>query len=78
MKSENFNSVYQKIMEDNTAGGAMSVFGDVSTSWGEKTAGDNRIPKVLGKIVRRNPVELTVFAKGKKPKKGNPKKKNAK
>lgn len=56
-------------MENNTAGGAMSVFGDVSTSWGEKTAGDNRIPKVLGKVVKRNPVELTVFATGKKSKK---------
>jgi len=56
-------------MENNTAGGAMSVFGDVSTSWGEKTAGDNRIPKVIGKVIKRNPVELTVFATGKKSKK---------
>lgn len=56
-------------MENNTAGGAMSVFGDVSTSWGEKTAGDNRIPTVIGKVIKRNPVELTVFATGKKTKK---------
>jgi hypothetical protein len=78
MKNNNFNILYKKIMESNTAGGAMSVFGDVSTSWADKTAGDNRIPKVLGKVIKRNPPELTVFATGKKTNKKRKSKKNAK
>jgi hypothetical protein len=65
-------------MENNTAGGAMSVFGDVSTSWADKTAGDNRIPKILGKVIKRTPPELTVFATGKPNKKKKKTKKNAK
>lgn len=78
MKNSNFENLYRKIMENNTAGGAMSVFGDVSTSWGEKTANDNRIPHVLGKVIKRNPPELTVFATGKKSKKSKKRRKNAK
>jgi hypothetical protein len=78
VKNNKFDSLYKEIMENNTAGGAMSVFGDVTTSWGEKTAGDNRIPKVLGKIIKRNPPELTVFATGKKSNKKRKSRKNAK
>jgi hypothetical protein len=71
----NFNNLVKTILENNTAGGASSVFGDVSTSWGEKTKDDNRIPHLIFKspIRRQNP-ELTVFAKGLSKKK----RKNAK
>jgi hypothetical protein len=78
VKKNNFNNLYKKIMENNTAGGAMSVFGDVSTSWGEKTANDNRIPKIIGGTIKRTPPELTVFATGKKSKNSKKPKKNAK
>jgi hypothetical protein len=64
MKS-NFNKLFENIMENNTAGGVSSVFGDVSVSWGDKTKDDNRIPHlVFKKPIRRQFPELTVFATG--------------
>jgi hypothetical protein len=72
-----FNDFFQRIMENNSAGGLTSVFGDVTVPWGNKTENDARIPKVLGKVIKRNKPELTVFATGKKSK-SKKKKKNAK
>ncbi len=80
MEKNKFNELikalleYFQIKEDCTAGGAMSVFGDVtatSTTFSDDTyaIGDSRMPKALGKgVIRRNVPELTVFATGVKRK----------
>lgn len=81
VKENNFNSLYREIIENNTAGGAMSVFGDLqptnATFSGDNYAtGDSRIPKILSKkIIRRGQPELTVFATGVIKKKGSKTKK---
>ena len=86
MKESKFNKLVNKIVESNTAGGAASVFGDVSStethfSGDNYATGDSRLPKALGKgVMRRTMPELTVFANGviKNKKKRTKKKKNAK
>jgi hypothetical protein len=66
-----FNLFFKQILsENNTAGGAMSVFGDVQAtanafSGDNYATGDSRLPKYLGKgVMRRTKPELTVFATG--------------
>jgi hypothetical protein len=77
MKS-NFNNLVERILENNTAGGVSSVFGDTSVSWADKTKDDHRMPHLLfKKPMRRTFPELTVFAKGLSKNKKK-KKKNAK
>jgi hypothetical protein len=78
--------IFEILKENNYAGGAASVFGDLQPtatpfSGDNYAKGDSRVPKVLGKtVIRRGQPELTVFAtglnneKGKKRKKGNKKK----
>ena len=86
MKENKFNKLTKALLEhltvkeDCAAGGAMSVFGDVTAtsthfSGDNYATGDTRMPKALGKgVMRRNPVELTVFATGVSRKKGKTKK----
>jgi tRNA nucleotidyltransferase/poly(A) polymerase len=89
MKENKFNKLTKALLEhlvkeDNSAGGAMGVFGDTAaasphiggSSYAISYAGnDTRLPKPLGKgVMRRNPVELTVFATGVSRKKGKSKK----
>lgn len=82
IKESNFNWIVRNylnyLQEDNTAGGTMSVFGDVSStatpfSGDNYAKGDARNPKLLSKtVIRKNLPELTVFGSGisKNPKKG--------
>ena len=89
MKENKFNKLTKELLEhlvkeDNSAGGAMGVFGNVAaasphiagTSYAISYAGnDTRSPKPLGKgVMRRNAPELTVFATGVSRKKGKSKK----
>lgn len=97
MKENKFNeytrALLEHLKEDVTeencsAGGAMSVFGDVTAtatqfSGDTYATGDSRMPKALGKgVMRRNAPELTVFATGvikkKRKSKKNGKQKQAK
>lgn len=89
MKENKFNKFTQSLLEhfkkditeeDCSAGGAMSVFGDVADtatqfSGDNYATGDARRPKLLGNgVIRRNLPELTVFATGVSKKKGKSKK----
>jgi tRNA nucleotidyltransferase/poly(A) polymerase len=79
MKENKFNKLTNAILEhlvkeDNSAGGAMGVFGNTAAAsphiagqpYAIDYAGnDTRMPKLLGKgVMRRNAPELTVFATG--------------
>lgn len=65
-----FNKLYTKIMEDNVAGGAGSVFsnGDVNIGVGGNSLynsdsyapGDTRVPKVLGAKKRKGKTKIPI------------------
>jgi len=78
MKESSFSKKadeYLEYLEENSAAGAMSVFGDVSAtatqfSGDHYAPNDARVPKILGKVQRRTFPELTTAKKKTKKKRG--------